>query len=1231
MDFFGSLNELRKNSGQLNAWEQKQRDKDAQRKAYIEKHAPSQAEIESAKELGENLINVIDIMDDHSESVAENVETATAGVSNLATLGGGAAATYFAYKVGQSMNKKIKAERETFDKDTKTKELLEKLNETQEVTKPDGSIVHEHKAKVRQANGALENRYFSTWDLRSDSKWAKDVRENITDAKLREEVIEVHNQYIKKVKPFQNKTKWALMSIPATALLGWLWGNVFTTKLQVDSSKIARFQARRELNDPKAFVNYTPEQIAQAQAEIEKHPEKIKKAKKDHLKKGFFSSMRELLKDKDNYEKTKALRAKKQSIVDRPLSEAEILQAKKDQEVIQRVVKKINNDAEKNSEMMETSANLIMGTFPVVGGAIGWALTLGLEKTGLIKKWVGNYVNKNGSVEAKAAWQEFSAMKTDDPKYMAKWRDFYAKFTDIPTNLKQAEEFVNENKKKSKFADADHIKFLKKAFAGHMANAKTTWIGSKGIIGITASILAAFPSAIIALNLQKDAARAGRFTAKRNLEKDPTNFIGLADTELDEVKDVKNNKKRESKLKEYALFIPRVLKDYYKYKKYQKNDFQKQQALNAELRKLEVTDEQLRDAKNLQNKVFNTFEKVDDKSQTYSETMEAVIETSQPLVYGAGYLLAASPLIYFGVQAVKGKYTPSKLAAKITNFIATSTTLTKSKLFKGYLKGVDKNVAEVIDKVEVPKHSEFRHLTGMFKDVDLLETPVLELATKTFNNARLQFSERFHRMNNDEQMYEIYEYIHKARKAFIKQDASWEKVYDLENKISAKINTGDFTTDMNLEKAVRALTLGSEKDIMLIEPSIRQRAAALFSNSEMELVEAYRKNRVVNEALSTIYNELHKINDPALRANLFDVISMNRPAIEKMSEADFANAKKYLLDKVITPEREEITNQVFSTLRNLQAPIIGRNPEAILKVTIGAKAYSAVEKLPPQVKSTLLSIINKAQEINIPEGTEFIAKLQTATTKDDVVNLLNKMPSLSDVPVNFRLKDIPNFVDDVANIANGMKSAGNLASMINGAEGNSRLVQALGHLGSINNPKGAAEKLVQHLESIDNEAYLDLVKGSPFSSWEKENTIKVVKNFVKMYDNLPKEEMKKIMLTIIKEFNENPDKVAYALKNGNISKIFYTPQLDTAIKAAGITWAAFSFVMTYIIESWLSDIQLRSGRLGVKKAMDELQDHRYYANIIPDEKVEKQTAGKKVAEPAKTTSSDLLNKYKKQG
>lgn len=66
----------------------------------------------------------------------------------------------------------------------------------------------------------------------------------------------------------------------ALASIGvFIASTMYEAKLQTDSSKIARYQARKELDDPKAFVTYTPEQIAKAKKELEEHPELIKKEK----------------------------------------------------------------------------------------------------------------------------------------------------------------------------------------------------------------------------------------------------------------------------------------------------------------------------------------------------------------------------------------------------------------------------------------------------------------------------------------------------------------------------------------------------------------------------------------------------------------------------------------------------------------------------------------------------------------------------------------------------------------------------------------------------------------------------------------------------------------------------------------------------------------------------------------------------------------------------------------
>lgn len=55
--------------------------------------------------------------------------------------------------------------------------------------------------------------------------------------------------------------------------------------------------------------------------------------------------------------------------------------------------------------------------------------------------------------------------------------------------------------------------------------------------------------------------------------------------------------------------------------------------------------------------------------------------------------------------------------------------------------------------------------------------------------------------------------------------------------------------------------------------------------------------------------------------------------------------------------------------------------------------------------------------------------------------------------------------------------------------------------------------------------------------------------------------------------------------------------IKTALVAAGVSWTAFVAIATYAIESWLADMKLKAGRLGVMNALGNLKDSTYYADI----------------------------------
>ena len=60
-----------------------------------------------------------------------------------------------------------------------------------------------------------------------------------------------------------------------------------------------------------------------------------------------------------------------------------------------------------------------------------------------------------------------------------------------------------------------------------------------------------------------------------------------------------------------------------------------------------------------------------------------------------------------------------------------------------------------------------------------------------------------------------------------------------------------------------------------------------------------------------------------------------------------------------------------------------------------------------------------------------------------------------------------------------------------------------------------------------------------------------------------------------------------------------------------------------MIETWLADMQLKAGRLGVMKAMEALDDPAYYADIEPEVKQENKTAA------ITPQNGKLLDKFKK--
>lgn len=1102
MDFFNSLSQVAKNRNNFKKWEDNQRHENAQREELAKRRQHSPEELQKAKEFGSAIVDVIDVMDNHSENVAENVETAVDPLSQIATVAGLFGFNWLAFKTKSK------------------KDLLELTNFSSNIKKTD-----------KYQN--LKNRV--TEHLKDTEKplmWHENITDKglirrIQDSELKQELIAFNKAGKKQMLKYLKNVGYA----HGLAMLGtvgvFIASTIFEAKLQTDSSKIARYQARKILDDPKEFVTYTPEQIENAKKELAEHPEFIKKEKKSKLQSGMFKSIYNIIKDNRAYKEDKTAREDNSQKVTRELTPEELIQAEKDKEVIQRTVRILNNEAEKNSENMEVAADVLINGTPyfgaIVGGATGWVL----NKLKVFDKFVENRVNKIGSEETKELYEALKDPKLKGFKHHAKW----AKFADS-----MMQDIKNKGDKKA----------IENSIKDMAATAFANKTGKSWVFGAIGFITTGIAGAIIGLKLQKSAARAGRFTAKRELEKNPENFIGYTKDDYEEVKDVKTTDKKPNKAKEYLLFIPNVMKQYWAYNKYKKTEYKEKQALKELLKKQDITPEQLREAKNLQRKLFNTFEKVDDNSQVYSESMEAATEIAQPFIQYAGIALAVSPAIYTLVQMIRGKITGAKFLDKIITKLSKTSNLMQKKWFKKYLSHVEDNVLIKLDNVNVDK----KPMSAILKDVDLQKDPIIDIFNKMYANGKAGF-ESFKNLSNQEQkriLEHIEETINKA----------------IENSPNAMLKKADVKKFFDV--LVRGYDSKNSKRIN-ITPKLRTQILDMMLNPKnISLKEAEEARNVLALATNEEFANTIYVLSPKLHGVIESIKSSNLS--EKLGE--------------LSAKLEEWAQKSDGYVPLNKATI------KLLKQVLGEEKFNSC--LSPGSQKNISTFLNpevKAGEIARPKEIPTAAGIYP----DEVINLSK---AVADKVKNATFKEAYNLVNEVTG------------------------------------PKVLLDKYKTFIEKMSPEEFATFAEDKlHMSSMTKEIMLQMIPKVQKVFDNLPKEEVDRIMSKLIEEFNKRPDEMIKLMTSGKLGNIFITPQLKIALATAGISWIAFTTALTYLAEVIMADMQLKAGRLGVMKAMESLDDPAYYANIEPTKNAPQTTQTKTTPTvSANNENTNLLEKLK---
>ncbi len=1107
MDFFNSLSQVTKNRSNFKKWEDNQRNENAQREELAKKRQHTPEELQKAKELGTTIVDVIDVMDNHSENVAENVETAVDPLSQLATLAGLFGLNWLAFKTKSK------------------KDVLGFLNFDSNIRKTEKYQELEKRVAEDLKN---TNKPLGMFERITDKKTIR----RIQDSELKKELTAFKKAGKKQMIKYLKGAGYA----HGLAMLGtvglFIASTIYEAKLQTDSSKIARYQARKVLEDPKEFVTYTPEQIEAAKKELAEHPELTKKDKKSKLQSGMFKSIYNIIKDNKAYKNDKAAREDNSQKVTRELTPEERIQAEKDQEVIQRTVRIINNEAEKNSENMEVAANVLINGTPFLGGAIGAATGWALNKLKVFDKFVEKQINKVGSEETKKLYEALKDPKLKGFRHHTKW----ARFANS-----MMEDIKNSGGKKE----------IEKSFKDMTATMFANRVGKQWIFGAFGFVLTGIAGAIIGLKLQKSAARAGRFTAKRELEKNPENFIGYTKDDYEEVQDVKTTDKKPNKFKEYALFLPNVMKQYFAYNKYKKTEYKEKQALKDLLKKQDITPEQLREAKNLQRKLFNTFEKVDDNSQVYSESMEAATEIAQPFIQYAGMALGVSPVIYTLVQIARGKITGAKLLDKVVTKLSNTSNLMQKKWFKKYLGHVEDNVSIVLDNVNTGKN---KPMAALLKDIDLQKDPMLEVISKIYSNGK-DGLEGFKKLSNEDQIRFIYNLKNTFDKAIELNPSLNLKKADIDNFFN--VITHGWGT-----KAKKSINMTPELRAQILDMMLNPK------NISPEKAEEARK------------------------------------ALELATNEEFANTV-YLFSPGIHGVIKSIKTSNFSK----------EFDELFVKLLEGI-AQKAGGLVPLNAKTiNLLKRILGEEKFNacLSEGSQFNIKSFLNPQANGAIAKPEELPTLAGI--------LP---DEAMNLA---KAVGNRVK-------NATFKDTFGIASNIASPKAFLAKYQTFIEKMSPEEFATFAEERlHMSSMTKNMMLGMIPKVQKVFENLPKEELDRITSKLVEEFNKRPDEMIKLMTSGKLSSIFITPQLRTALAAAGISWAAFTIGITYLAEAIMADMQLKAGRLGVMKAMESLEDPAYYADIEPKEtvaqKIETKADEQSVSKSVDSKKSNLLDKYKK--
>lgn len=406
-------------------------------------------------------------------------------------------------------------------------------------------------------------------------------------------------------------------TLAAFPLFAW------AARAEAKASRKGRFEAmRKDLANPKTFAVLTPEQEARLNENLAMLS--TKKEKKNPFK-SFgegWRTVKEMVVDSPEYVYQKMLfeeeLVKDAQHFDKELTAQEIEDAKRDQQLLTKLVEKIDIASQDYAENAELATSALITT----GFAFSGLFTFAYEKLAKAMKW---------------------------------------KVSSVPSI-----------------------------------------VGTLAMLGAT----------IYAASMQKQAARVGRFKAKQDLMKNPSQLVYVRDEKTNEITDVQIKEEKKTSILKFLLEAGKNNKEF---KKWQKTEGAREKNLSKALENIELTDEQYKDAIRLQHNTFKTFNKVDEKSQKYAESLEALGQSIQyPLTF-----ICSTIGVVLGLKHLKGMdkvKTAAEMSLPMMKYMSTILISTlPTILINAFITKEQKKASRVADMLAINEMQDYRNFADYSK------------------------------------------------------------------------------------------------------------------------------------------------------------------------------------------------------------------------------------------------------------------------------------------------------------------------------------------------------------------------------------------------------------------------------------------------------------------------------------------------------------------------------------